>query len=364
VDTWSNTRSVRWRVPVPGRGHSSPIVWKDHLFITTARDGGSKVSMLAFRRSDGALLWEKDVPTSGVERAYRKNSHASATPVTDGQRVYASFGTHGLAAFDFSGALVWHRKLGDLRNYHGSAGSPVLYKDRIFIYQDHNGSSTLGSFVAAFNARTGDVIWKTDRQESVGWGTPVVVNTGARDELIVNSQYRVYAYDPNSGAELWRVNGTTMEVIPTPVVGQGLVLCSSGRAGPTLAIRPGGKGDVSKSHVTWRVDTGAPYVSSLVHYNGLLYMAGDVGVLSAIDAKTGQRVWQERTSGVFTASPVAADGKIYLTGRSGLVSVVAAGRAYKLLATNEIKDPTDASPALSGGRIYLRGASHLWAIGR
>ena len=125
-----------------------------------------------------------------VERAYRKNSQASATPVTDGQRVYASFGTHGLAAFDFSGALgCRHCKLGDLRNYHGSAGSPVLYKDRIFLYQDHNGSATLGSFVAAFNARTGDVIWKTDRQESVGWGTPVVVHTGTRDELIVNSQY-------------------------------------------------------------------------------------------------------------------------------------------------------------------------------
>jgi hypothetical protein len=179
VDRWSNTQNVRWKVQVPGRGHSSPIVWKDHLFLTTARDGGSKVSMLAYRRTDGVLLWEKDVPTSGVERAYRKNSHASATPVTDGQRIYASFGTHGLAAFDFSGALVWHRKLGDLRNYHGSAGSPVLYKDRLFLYQDHGGSATLGSFVAAFNARTGDVIWKTDREESVGWGTPVVVKAGS-----------------------------------------------------------------------------------------------------------------------------------------------------------------------------------------
>ena len=167
----------------------------------------------------------------GVEHKYPKNSHASATATTDGQRVYASFGTHGLAAFDFSGKLVWHTKLGDLSNYHGSAGSPVLYKDRVFLYQDHDGTATLGSFVAAFDAATGKVIWKRDRPETVGWGTPVIINTGTRDELIVNSQRRVSAYDPETGQDLWTVRGMTFEVIPTPVVGHGLVFCSSGRAG-------------------------------------------------------------------------------------------------------------------------------------
>src|SRR4030095_12269142 len=157
VDAWSDTTNVKWKAAVPGRGHSSPIVWKDHIFLTTARDGGSRVSMLAFRRSDGALLWETAVPTDGVEHVYGKNSHASATPTTDGRRVYASFGTHGLAAFDFNGTLAWHRKLGDLSNYHGSAGSPVLYKNRLFLYQDHDGSSTLRSFVAAVDAGTGSV---------------------------------------------------------------------------------------------------------------------------------------------------------------------------------------------------------------
>ena len=194
VDRWSSTQNVVWRTAVPGLGHSSPIVWKDHLFITTAQQGGSKMSMLAYDRRSGKQLWETAVPSSGVEHIYPKNSHASATAVTDGQQIYASFGTHGLAAFDFNGKLVWHRKVGDLANPHGSAGSPVLYKDRIFIYQDHRGTSNLGSFVAAFSTKTGETMWWKDRVEVVGWGTPVVITTGARDELIVSSQRKVYAY--------------------------------------------------------------------------------------------------------------------------------------------------------------------------
>src|SRR3989442_683700 len=295
VDTWSNTTNVKWKASVPGRGHSSPIVWKDHIFLTTARDAGAKVSMLAFRRSDGALLWETSVPATGVEYVYQKNSHASATPATDGRRVYASFGTHGLAAFDFDGKIVWHRKLGDLRNYHGSAGSPVLYKDRVFIYQDHDGSSTLRSFVAAFNARTGAVIWKKDRVESVGWGTAIVINAGGRDELIVSGQQKVYAYDPDTGTELWTVRGNTFEVIPTPVVGHGLVFCSSGRAGPTFAIRPGGKGDVTAPHVAWSSPRGSPFVPSAIIHDALRYMINDMQtILTVLDPNSVKPLYQER----------------------------------------------------------------------
>src|SRR6185295_4725949 len=180
VEEWSNSTNVKWRVQIPGRGHSSPIVWKDHLFLTTAREDGAKVSLLAYNRADGKLLWETPVPSSGIEHVYWKNSHASATATTDGERVYASFGTHGLAAFDFNGKVVWQAKLGDLSNYHGSAGSPVLYKDRIFLYQDHDGTATTGSFVAAFDKATGKTLWKTPRLESVGWGTPIVIRTDTR----------------------------------------------------------------------------------------------------------------------------------------------------------------------------------------
>ena len=369
ADTWSDTASVKWKVSVPGRGHSSPIVWNDHIFLTTARDYGTKLSMLAFRRSDGTLLWETYVPTSGVESVYPKNSHATATPATDGQRVYASFGTHGLAAFDFDGRIVWRQKLGDVRNYHGSAGSPVLYKDRVFIYQDHDGSSTLGSFVAAFNARTGAVLWKKDRVESVGWGTAIVIDAGGRDELIVSSQRKVYAYEPTTGAELWTVRGNTYEVIPTPVVGHGLVFCSSGRAGPTFAIRPGGKGDVTDTHVAWSSPRGSPFVPSAIIHGDLLYMINDMqSILTALDARTGTLVYQERLGEPsregFSSSPVAVGDKIFFTNDLGQTFVVQAGRAFKLLRVNELHAQVLASPALVGGTWYWRTDRDLLAISR
>jgi outer membrane protein assembly factor BamB len=367
-DTWSDTTNVLWKTAVPGRGHSSPIVWKDHLFLTTASNDGTKLSMLAYQRTTGKLLWEASIPTTGVERVYRKNSHASATPTTDGQRIYASFGTHGLAAFDFNGKILWHQKPGDLRNYHGSAGSPVLYKDRIFLYQDHDGTSSTGSYVAAFNAATGAVLWKKNRSESVGWGTPVVVNVGERDELIVNSQYKVYSYDPGSGAELWTVNGTTMEVIPTPVVGHGLVFCSSGRAGPTLAIRPGGKGDVTGTHVAWTSPRGSPFVPSAIIHGDLLYMINDMqSVLTVLEAKDGKLVYQDRlgqpTREGFSASPVAVGDKLFFTNDNGQTFVVQAGRTFNLVRVNELNAQVLASPALVGGTWYWRTAGELIAIG-
>jgi outer membrane protein assembly factor BamB len=367
TDTWSDTTNVVWKVAVPGRGHSSPIVWNDRIFMTTARQDGAAVSMLAYRRADGRLLWETAVPTTGVERAYWKNSHASATPATDGERVYASFGTHGLAAFDFNGKLLWQQKLGDLRNYHGSAGSPVLYKDRLFLYQDHGGSASLRSFVAAFNARTGAVIWKKDRQESIGWGTPIVITAGDHDELIVNSQDRVYAYDPATGAELWTVRGTTMEVIPTPVVGHGLVFSSSGRAGPTLAIRPGGKGDVTSTHVEWSSPRGSPFVPSPILHGDLLYMVNDMqSILTALEARTGAAVYQGRlgqpTREGFSSSPVAVGDKLFFTNDTGQTFVVQAGRTFKLLRVNELNAQVLASPALVDGTWYWRTDKEIVAI--
>lgn len=368
VDKWSNTENVKWKVTVPGEGHSSPIVWKDHLFLTTSRDGGARVSMLAYDRRDGKLLWETQVPTTGVEHKYEKNSHASATAVTDGSRIYASFGTHGLAAFDFSGKIVWHRKIGDLNNYHGSAGSPVLYKDRLFIYQDHQGSANLSSFVAAFDIKTGETIWWKDRVEKTGWGTPVVISTGTRDELIVSSQRRIYSYDPNTGAELWKVVGNMSEVIPTPVVGHGFVFCSSGRAGPTFAIRPGGSGDVTATHVAWSTPRGSPFVPSSLIHGDLLYQINDMqSILTVFYAKTGELAYQDRLGVAiregFSASPVAVGNLIYFTNDEGQTFVVEAGPTFKLRHVNELHARVIASPALVGGTWYWRTDRELLAIG-
>jgi outer membrane protein assembly factor BamB len=367
-NNWAPNRNLKWRVPVPGAGNSSPIVWGDRIYLTTAQNNGAKLSLIAFNRADGKQLWETVIPTDGmIEHVHQKNGHASATPATDGRMIYASFGRHGLVGFDMSGKIVWHRKFGTIDNYHGPAGSPVLYKDRLFLYQDHEGTPNQRAFVAAFDTKTGKTIWETPRTETVGWGTPVVINTGTRDELIVNSQRRVAAYDPETGKELWTVRGMTFEVIPTPVVGEGMVFTSSGRAGPTFAIRPGGNGDVTSTHVVWSTPKGSPFVPSGIVHDGLLYLVNDMqSILTVYEAKTGTLVYQGRMGVAqregFSASPVVVNNELYFTNDDGETFVVKAGREFTLLHTNSLGERTLASPALVDGIWYWRTTGHLLAI--
>ena len=363
-DTWSDTTNVRWKVAVPGSGHSSPIVWGDRIFLTTSRDRGQQVSILCFRRSDGALLWEAEAPAGRPERHHGKNTPASATPTTDGDRVYASFGSRGMMAVDFDGNLVWHRDLGRIDNYHGPAGSPLLYRDTVIIYQDQNG----GAFVIALDARTGETRWQTARSARVGWGTPVAISVGDHDELIVSSQQQVQSYDPLTGDELWRCDGMLREVIPTPVVGLGLVFCTSGRAGPTLAIRPGGRGDVTDTHVEWKTTRGSPFVPSPILYGDYLYTLNDMSsIITCLNARTGETVWQERlgrpTREGISASPIIVDGKLFVTNDNGQTFVLKSGPEFELLHINDIGTRTLASPALVDGIWYIRTTSELIAIG-
>jgi len=366
IETWTAKSGV-WKTTVPGRGNSSPIVWGDRIFLTTGYGNGERLSMLAFSRADGKQLWETFIPQSGVEYVHPKNRFASATPTTDGKLIYASFGRHGLFAFDFDGKLVWQHKFGIIDNQHGPAGSPVLYKDRIFIYQDANPAPGQSAFVGAFDKATGKPIWQTPRGETVGWGSAIVITTGVRDELIVSSQRRVAAYDPITGKELWTARGMNFEVIPTPVVGHGLVFASSGRAGPTMAIRPGGSGDVTNTHVAWTSPRGSPFVPSGIVVGDLLYLINDMqSILTVYEAATGKLVYQDRLGVAiregFSASPVHVNGKIFLTNDDGQTFVVEAGRQFKLLRTNELGEQTLASPALVDGTWYWRTANSLRAI--
>ena len=364
-DRWNATDNVVWRAPVPGSGNSSPIVWDDHIFLTTGRDAGRRLFVLAYRRSDGALLWETEVAPGPRESVHRKNGPASATPVTDGERVYASLGGRGLVALDFRGRLLWHTEIGRVANYHGPAGSPLLYRGRLILYQDQRG----GGFVAAYDTATGAQVWRTARDASVGWGTPVAIRVGNRDEIVVSSQHTVRAYDPASGGELWSCDGNRFEVIPTPVVAAGLVFCTSGRAGPTLAIRPGGQGDVTRTHIAWSTPRGSPFVPSPIAYDGYLYTINDMAsIVTCFDAATGAVRWQQRlgraTREGFSASPVAVDGKVFFTNDNGITFVVRAGPDFELLHTNDIGARTLASPALVDGRWYIRTEDELIAIGR
>jgi outer membrane protein assembly factor BamB len=364
-DTWSATENVAWRAAVPGRGHSSPIVWADRIFLTTAYDEGERRSVIAMARDDGRILWETFVPVAPPESKYPKNSHASSTPSTDGKLVYAYFGNHGLVAVDFDGKLVWHQSFGPVPTRHGSAGSPLLYRDRVVLYQDHTGPE--GSFVAAFEAATGRQRWRTPRRETVGWGTPLAIRVGGRDEIIVSGERRVYAYDPDTGRELWSCAGNLPEAVPTPAVGEGLVFCSTGRAGPTLAIRPGGQGDVTGERVAWQTSKGSPFIPSPMVYEGRLYMVNDMAsVASCHRAADGELLWQGRLGEArregFSASPVALDGKVFFTNDDGDTFVLRAGDTFELLRTNRLGEQTLASPALVDGRWYFRTAGHLVCI--
>ncbi len=363
-DRWSDNTNVLWKRPVPGRGHSSPIVWGDRIFLTTSRDRGRRVSILSFRRSDGALLWQADAPNGRSERHHGKNSPSSATVTTDGERVYASFGSRGMLAVDFDGNVVWHRDLGRIDNYHGPAGSPLLYRDSVIIYQDQNG----GAFVTALDARTGETRWRTERAARVGWGTPIAISVGDHDELIVSSQRLVQSYNPSTGEELWRCDGMLREVIPTPAVGHGLVYCASGRAGPTLAIRPGGRGDVTRTHVEWSTTRGSPFVPSPMVHGDYLYQINDMSsIITCLNARTGETVWQERLGrprreGV-SASPIIVDDKLFVTNDEGQTFVLKTGPDFELLHVNDIGTRTLASPALVDGIWYIRTADELFAIG-
>jgi outer membrane protein assembly factor BamB len=333
--------------------------------VTTAYDGGRRVSVVAFRRSDGAQLWETFAPAGRTASAHWKNGHASSTAATDGRLIYASFGSRGLVAVDLDGKVVWHRDLGPIDNYHGAAGSALLYKNRVILFQDHS----RGAFIAAFDAPSGKPLWQTPRNASVGWGTPVAVRVGARDEIIVSSQGGVNAYDPDTGRELWRCDGNSYEVIPTPVVGHGLVFASSGRTGPTLAIRPGGRGDVTRTHLVWVSPKGSPFVPSPLVYGDYLYTVNDMqSIVTCFEAATGKVMWQGRLGIAqregFSASPVGVDGKVFFTNDEGETFVLRAGPKFELIRTNRIGEATLASPALVDGRWYIRTDRHLLAIGR
>ena len=371
--TWSETENILWRVQVPGRGHSSPIVWADRIFLTTAAADGSSRSVLCFRRADGKLLWDRVVPEAPAEKLYPKNSYASSSPTTDGKLVYAYFGNAGVVAVGFDGKIVWHTKFGPVSLYHGPGGSPLLYKDRLILFQeqrlmDRNATTDPG-FMVALDAKTGRELWRQTRTPQPGWGTPIAIRAGDRDELIVSSSRRIEAFDPATGVLLWFSTGNTFEVIPMPVVGHGLVYCSSGRAGPTFAVRPGGSGDVTASRVVWSTPKGSSFVPSPLLFGDYLYTVNDMAsVVTCHHAKTGEVVGQFRLGEAkregFSASPVAVDGKIYFTNDDGETFVLNPAPDFKLLHVNRLGEQTLASPALVDGRWYIRTAGHLVAIGR
>jgi outer membrane protein assembly factor BamB len=390
-------RNIRFKTPIPGLGHSSPIVWGDRVFLTSAvgpataplklgDTGGIDLAQdpgtLSWRlfcvsARDGRMLWEREA-FAGPPRAKRhaKSSQANATPATDGRTVVAVFGSGGLAAYDLEGQLKWKTDLGalnpglfgDTSSEWGHASSPVIDGGRVFVQVDRHAQS----FLAAFDLATGRRAWTKERDERPVWATPTVHESGGRKELIVVGGYHVRGYDPRDGRELWRFKDEAEVKTPTPFAADGLLVFAGGYRGrPIFALKTGATGDVSVPegaasgpYLAWRTDPGGPYTTTPLAYDGLLYAVRDEGIAAAYDLATGRRIYQERTGATHAASPIASDGKLYVAAEGGEVLVVKAGRGFEILARNDMGEPCMSTPAIANRTLFVRTLGHLYAVAK
>jgi outer membrane protein assembly factor BamB len=361
---WSESRRVAWKVPVPGRGWSSPVVSEGRVWLTTAvkSSGGASLRALAFAAETGAPQADVEVFRSRRGDALNpKNSLASPTPIVDGARVYVHFGQDGTAALTTAGEIVWKTQL-RYESQHGSGGSPVLYQGLLIVSCDGADQA----FVAALDVNTGKVRWRTPRREpfAQAYATPLIVRAGEANQLISPGAFRATAYEPLTGREIWHVSyGDGFSNVPRPVAGHGLVYIATGFQQPSLmAVRTDGRGDVTRSHVAWTTSRGAPLTASPLLVDDGLYFVSDGGVASAVDARSGQLWWQQRLTGNFSASPVFADGRIYFQSEEGVTTVIAPGREFKQLATSRIDGATLASAAVASRSFFIRSQTHLYRI--
>lgn len=383
---WSETRNVRWKVEIPGRGSASPVVWGNRLFVLTAvpadaptaashapRGGQSRgmhrFVVYAIDRATGKIVWEQTArEATPHEASHPENgTWASSSALTDGERVYAFFESQGLYAYDMSGKLLWQKDLGKktMRNEFGEGTTPALFGNRLVVVWDHQGSS----FIASFDKLTGKELWRVDRKEIDTWSTPLIVEHAGRAQVVTHAMNRVKSYDLETGNVVWESEGTTMNAIPSPVAADGMVFLMSGFRGNNLkAIRlADARGDLSQSSaIAWSLNRDTPYVPSPLLYDGILYfLKSNSGILSAFDAKTGTPHFQvQRLEGLgeVFSSPVGASGRVYITGRDGTTLVLRHGPKYEVLAKNTLDDGFDASPALVDNEMFMRGYKYLYGI--
>jgi outer membrane protein assembly factor BamB len=359
---WSET-NVLWKTPVPGRGWSSPVVANGRVWLTTATENGRSLRALAFDQETGRELVNVEVFRLGDGALLnQKNSRASPTPIVDGDRIYVHFGADGTAALTTAGAIVWKARQW-YESQHGNGASPVLYRDLLIINCD--GSDT--AFVVAIHKQTGKVAWKKARRLpwDQAYSTPLVIQVAGHDQLVSVGAYRATAYDPLTGREIWRVGyDDGFSNVPRPVYGKGLVYIATGFQQPSLlAVRADGTGDVTKGGIAWTLTRSAPYTPSPLLVGDELYVVNDIGILSCLDAATGETYWRERIGGNHSASPVFVDGRIYFLSEEGVATVIAPGRTFQTLAVNALDGSTLASIAVSSGSLFVRSDPHLDRLG-
>jgi outer membrane protein assembly factor BamB len=396
-DKWSKTENVLWTADVPGTGWSSPIVWGGKIFVTSVVSTGApeapkkglymggerkppsdehRYVVYAYDFKTGKLLWEHEAHRGVPGARHLKNTYASETPVTDGERVYARFGNVGLFCYDMNGKLLWsHPTAAAATRYGwGTAASPVLHQNRIYLVDDNDSHS----YLEALDKKTGASVWKVDREEGSNWATPYIWEHDGKTEIVTPGTKRVRSYDLD-GKLLWEFGGMSSIVIPTPFAAHGLLYVTSGYVGdqikPVFAIKPGAKGDLtlakgetSNAGIAWYLSKEGPYNPSPIVYGDYYYTLLDFGFFTCHDARTGKEVYGKQRmspeSGAFTASPWASNGKIFLMSEDGDTFVIAAGPEYKLLGKNSLDEMTMATPAIAQGSLVIRTASKLYRIGK
>ncbi|HKO95531.1 MAG TPA: PQQ-binding-like beta-propeller repeat protein [Pyrinomonadaceae bacterium] len=392
--TWSPTKNIKWKTPIAGRAHSSPIVWGNRVLLTTAIEGevipGAKAvkhmngdqeflhpdaigadkkhtfKVIALDSETGKVVWEQTAfEGAPYDNRHRKSSYAASTPATDGKLVYAFFGSEGLYAYDMKGKLAWKADVGKYGTVGlGTGTSPVLWENLIILQCDEDNGAA--SFIVGIDKKTGKEVWKTPRKVQVGWSTPLLVTTAKRAELIAAGTEAIIAYDPATGKELWRHEGVKSNTIPSPVANNQMVYVSAGfPAKIAMAINLGGAGDLADA-VVWKYAKGTAYVPSPILYGDYLYLTTDRGMLTCLDAKTGELKYEGGRVPIpatFTASPIAFDGKILLTSEDGDTFMVKAGPTHEIIGTNSVGEPVYASPAVADGNIFIRGEKNIYAIG-
>jgi len=369
---WSSTENVAWKTRIPGVSWSSPIVWGDSVFVTTATEEGVSCRVIRIDRKTGNILWDNEVHRQKPGDMRRENSYATPTPVTDGKHVYAVFSDGTAVAVDFSGARQWINSEVKFHSLHGLGASPILVGDQLVMPFD--GSSSVekrvgwktpwkDAVVVSYDAGTGAIRWRGRRGESrVGHVTPILIEQGR--QIVSAGGDRVQGFDAESGDRIWSIYSQGEGVTPSPVVGDGLIYTSSGFEAPTIrAIRPGGVGDVTDTHIAWEQKKGVPALASPLYVGPYLYTVTRDSILHCLEGATGKLLWQHRLRGVYYPSPVLADGRIYMTSEEGVTLVLRPGPRYEEIAQNDLGEMCRASMAVSQGNFFIRTAEHLYCIG-
>lgn len=376
---WSKDENIAWKTAIPGEGWSSPIVWGDRVFLTAATDGGKQCRVYAIDLASGKILWDKHVFDQVPLNKHGKNSYATPTPVTDGKTVYAVFSDGSFVALDFDGNVRWvHREL-DYYSQHGMGASPILYDDLLlFPVNPSNKVEPLGlgwllpwdkSYLLALDKETGKERWKGKRGMSrISHASPTVIKVEGKDQILSAAGDVIQGFDPASGELIWTVTSTGEPCVPTPAVGDGLVYSAPTGSDPIRAVRLGGKGDCTETHIVWEQRRNAPMIASFLYVKPCLYTALDNGTFSCLDATTGEFLWQLRLGGALNPSPVYADGKIYVLAEHGETSVLKLSddpkKPAEVLAKNALGEDVLASIAVAGNRLLIRTDKHLWCIGK